>query len=100
MLITAKRICSNSYSVFIIHKYRGKVLEEFCGVAEDFYYITIYRDWSARAGTAAACIAHHAKMAIYRSISPFSNEGGDSEWLINYLSYSIRKKCVESMSIF
>lgn len=26
------------------------------------------------------------------------NEGGDSEWFINYPSISIREKCVESMS--
>ena len=31
----------------------------------------------------------------------FHNEGGDSfEWFINYLSYSIGKKCEQSMSIF
>ena len=31
----------------------------------------------------------------------FSYEGGDSfEWFINYLSYSIGKKCEQSMSIF
>lgn len=31
----------------------------------------------------------------------FHNEGGDSfEWFINYLRYSIVKKCEQSMSIF
>ena len=31
----------------------------------------------------------------------FHNEGGDSfEWFINYLKYSIEKKCEQSMSIF
>ena len=30
----------------------------------------------------------------------FLLEGGDSEWFINYLSYSIGKKCEQSMSIF
>ena len=38
------------------------------------------------------------KMCIRDS---FHNEGGDSfEWFINYLSYSIGKKCEQSMSIF
>ena len=42
------------------------------------------------------------KGAVYDEIhSSFSfNEGGDSEWLINYLRFIIKARCDQNMSIF
>lgn len=37
--------------------------------------------------------------AVHFISTPF-HEGGDSEWLINYLTLIIRGRCVQNMSTF